>query len=52
MLLKYNLSLSDYLLFQRIVNTIPDTWKLLLNNGDYGNHIGGIHKVKNGDIYI
>ena len=40
MLLKFSLFLSDYLLFQGVVNVIPHTWKLSLNNGDYGNHIG------------
>ena len=35
MLLKFSLSLSDYLLFQGVVNAIPHTWKLPLNNGDY-----------------
>ena len=47
MLLKFSLSLSDYLLFQGVVNAIPHTWKLPLHNGDYGNHIGRVEKVKN-----
>ena len=32
--------------FKGLVNAIPHTWKLLLNNGDYGNHIGRVDKVK------
>ena len=47
MLLKFSLFLSDYLLFQEVVNVIPHTWNLPLNNGDYGNHIGRVEKVKN-----
>ena len=47
MLLKFSLFLSDYLLFQGVVNVIPHTWKLPLSNGDYGNHIGRVEKVEN-----
>ena len=47
MLLKFSLFLSDYLLFQGVVNVIPHTWKLPLHNGDYGNHIGRVEKVEN-----
>ena len=37
---------DDDLFFQGVVHAIPQSWKLLHNNGDYGNHIGRVDKVK------